>query len=269
MTSYKLKKITHHKKYFITNYSDRTLYNAIKNNIHPSWKAFFSPKIILMLKCIDKKIGNNYVPLPQEVLRFAETNLTNIKVVVFGRDPYPGINNNKPIATGRSFEVRNYNSWMTPTNNISVINLLKALYVYNYNNTVINTDTDTSIKVIRMAIQNKTFKISSPDQWFNKMEATGVLWLNKTLTCERNGKPGSHEKLWQNFSQELVKYINKQNSNIRYLLWGESLSSIKKELQNINPQAYIIEDAHPASTSKEFIYKNAFLNASTGIVWIL
>ena len=48
----------------------------------------------------------------------------------------------------------------------------------------------------------------------------GVLLLNCILTVE-DGKPGSHSKIgWERFTDEVIRIISKEKSNIVFMLWG-------------------------------------------------
>lgn len=74
----------------------------VNNTIDKSWEEFFKdPYIINELETIEKKLICNYTPCDSKVLRFATVDLTKVKVIIFGQDPYP----QKGRATGRSLEV--------------------------------------------------------------------------------------------------------------------------------------------------------------------
>lgn len=55
-------------------------------SIHSSWEEFFNRTESLLEK-IESQIGDNYTPGREKVLRFAETNLDNVKVIIIGKDP--------------------------------------------------------------------------------------------------------------------------------------------------------------------------------------
>ncbi len=226
-------------------------FSSISKQIDSSWTDFFHQGILKCLINIESSITSPYVPLENEVLRFAKTDLNNIKVVIFGRDPYPGVlDDGKPIATGRAFEVRNYNSWDVPISNRSFTNILKSLYA--------SKNEITQVDEIRKSIKKDEFKISPPNIWFEKIESQGVLWLNTALTCEMNGDFGSHENLWKSFSCELVKYIHQNNNGIIYVLWGEA-KKLESLLQDLGVRSdKIIKSDHPSSPNQS--KENSFLN---------
>ena len=102
--------------------------------IDSSWNDFIKRKdIIESLKNIESKIGVNYYPSTENVLRFLETNLLNIKCIIVGMEPYPTsfIKDGKevPIATGRSFEVAllEGETWDYKIKQSSLRNILKTI----------------------------------------------------------------------------------------------------------------------------------------------
>ncbi|MGE7094368.1 hypothetical protein ACQKII_23640 [Lysinibacillus sp. NPDC048646] len=239
------------------------LYSSI-SRIDSSWSDFFTPTIHKCLLDIESRIGPDYVPLTNEVLKFTQVDLNNVNVVIFGRDPYPGLVNNTPIATGRAFEVRNYSSWTQPTKNASLRNIFKLLYMNKYQK-------KPAIKQMRKKISNGAFKLSPPNVWFTNMEANGVLWLNTALTCKENGDPGSHVEIWKEFSKELIKFIHKNNSQITYVLWGQS-RVLRPQLKQLGvSDKKILESDHPSSTRNKqntSFFKQNFISSIDNIKWL-
>lgn len=93
---------------------------------HKSWNKFMKTHEEEWGK-IKRKLGDDYYPDEErKIFRFLGQNLNNVKLVVFGKEPY-----NKD-ATGRAFEVANVNGWLDKTKHTSLQNIFKALY---YNKT--------------------------------------------------------------------------------------------------------------------------------------
>lgn len=186
------------------------------DNIHPSWKDFFTKEIIEELDKIENKIGSNYFPKKENVLRFTNLDLNEIKYIIVGMEPYPSSYEKNgivyPIATGRSFEIDNIYSWSQKFKQSSLRNIIKTIY-FNYNNKKINLET------LREKIASKEFNIKSPKEWYDSLEKQGVMFLNATLTVEPYNVD-SHTKIWETFMNKLIKYINNNNKNILFLLWG-------------------------------------------------
>ncbi len=173
----------------------------------------------------------NIFPKVKDVFKaFELTPLDKLKVVLIGQDPYHKINQ----AHGLSFSVNN--GIKTPP---SLVNIYKEL------------KTDLNIPIAEHG--NLT-------HWANQ----GVLLLNATLTV-REGQPGSHQKKgWENFTDEIIKYISENTENTVFLLWG-NFAKTKKEIIN-SAKHLVLEAAHPSPLargaffgSKHFSKCNEFL----------
>lgn len=162
---------------------------------------------------------------------FRYTDFDDCKVVILGQDPYHGPNQ----AEGLSFSVKN--EVLKPP---SLQNIFKEL------------ESDLKIQFP---------KHNSLKPWAQQ----GVLLLNAVLTVEEH-KPTSHkDKGWENFTDNIIKIINKKETPVVFILWG-SYAKKKKELIT-NPKHLIIESAHPSPFSarngffgsKPFSRTNEFL----------
>lgn len=249
--------------------------DLIKNQyFHKSFEDFIM-KNEKELDLICEKIGDDFYPNKENVLRFARCDLNKIKVIILGMDPYPssynsdsirrgelsevapsGVTNpiEMPVATGRSFEVGNVDKWTDKFKQTSLINILKSLYYLKYNK-------EESIENIRNDIENKKFIISDPHEWFDKMENNGVMFLNATLTVKK-GKPNSHKKIWKKFMDDVICYINDfdKDNNIIWLLWGkDAFDRVNDAVKDSIKKPKIIYKVHPASRVKnDFIVNNGF-----------
>lgn len=142
---------------------------------------------------------------------FKLTSFNDVKVVIVGQDPYHG----EGEAHGLSFSVRD---------GIKIPPSLKNIYKELYDD-------------LGVPIRDS----GNLDSWARQ----GVLLLNSTLTVEKD-KPNSHSKIgWQEFTDEVIKIIDKNKSDVVFLLWGNYARS-KKELIKNN---YIIESSHPSPFS--------------------
>ena len=159
------------------------------------------------------------------------TDYDNVKVVILGQDPYHGPNQ----AEGLSFSVSN--EVLKPP---SLKNIFKEL------------EDDLNIPFP---------KSNSLKAWARE----GVLLLNAVLTVEEH-KPTSHkDKGWEEFTDSIIKILNKKEKPIVFILWG-AYARKKKELIT-NQMHYVIESAHPSPFSayngffgsKPFSKTNEFL----------
>lgn len=209
--------------------------------INSSWTDFLDSKILNMLSDIDKKIGGNYTPDTDKVLRFMHNDLNDMKVVILGQDPYP----EKGRATGRAFEVGDLVSWQDKFKQVSLKNIVRLIYK-TYKN-IENYDEIKSFSEIKKEIITGQFNILPPNKIFESWEKQGVLLLNSYLTCEI-GNPGSHREIWNEFSNNLIKYIAKKNSNLIWFLWGKDANAFRMFIV----KGRIYSSRHPMMCSKEF-----------------
>lgn len=213
------------------------------------WDNFFTKEIEEEIVKIFNEIGNDYFPDKKLVFRFTNLDLSNVKYIILGMDPYPSFyideNNNKvPIATGRSFEVSTLKNWNSNFRQISLKNIVKTIYL-NEKGSI------KSWNLIKDEISNKSFLIKQPSDWFNSLERQGVMFLNTSLTVKPNS-PGSHIKIWENFMNKLIMYIDSYNPNIKWISWGnESFNRISNIIDNDK----IIKGVHPRNNS--FISENS------------
>ena len=221
-------------------------------NNHPCWDDFLKRNDIQNeLKEIEIKIGQDYFPKKENIFRFMENDIKNIKYIIVGMEPYPSSFEYNgeiiPEATGRSFEVGSLRTktWGDKFKQSSLRNILKTIY-YNETNTLIDLQT------LRDKISNKEFQISNPSDWFDNTEKQGVLWLNATLTVKPN-MVDTHRIYWNYFMTELFKYINQINPNVIWVLWG---NAAQERVLSIIPKDNCICSVHPRLAS--FVNANCF-----------
>jgi uracil-DNA glycosylase len=177
-------------------------------SIHPDWESLLTKEIQKNILEIEKEIlKSEYTPIPEKVLRFLSVPLSSVKIIILGQDPYPQAG----VATGRAFEVENLKSWAKPFQNISLKNILRAIYKA-YTGEIIKYNH------LKEKLDNE-FPVLPPGKLFSNWEDQGVLLLNTSFTCQI-GKPASHQKIWEEFSSQLFSYINKFNSEKTWFLWG-------------------------------------------------
>lgn len=202
-------------------------------NIHADWESFLSPEVKQKIREIEGEVlKENYTPGSGKVLRFLAFPLHSAKVIILGQDPYP----QPGVATGRAFEVGTLQSWNQPFKNVSLKNILRALYKA-YTGEVIK------FKQLKEKFDNE-FPALPPGKFFVNWEKQGVLLLNTSFTCQ-TGKPGSHRKLWENFTQQLLEFILLNAENATWFLWGNHAREASKHL----PLKKYIFTMHPMMCS--------------------
>ena len=216
---------------------------------HSSWDQFFSSRIKKELDIIHEKISNwPFEPNPERVLRFATVDLENINIVILGRDPYF----QPSVATGRAFEVAGIKSWKEKFPQHSLKGIVKLIYKTYYGQEASYEDIKKSLDAI---------KLSPPDRLFKEWEQQGVLLLNTALTCQ-TGKAGSHQKLWENFTKELIHFIDTQRPNAYWFLWGGYAKGFESEIKN----GITIKASHPMLHQK-FLKSDCLERTSHLVDW--
>ncbi len=162
-------------------------------------------------------IFGDYTPSKEKVLRFFEVPLHTAKVIILGQDPYP----QPMVATGRAFEVGTLKSWNQPFKNISLKNILRSVYKA-YSGKVLKYNK------LKTKFDNE-FPVLPPNKLFKHWEKEGVLLLNTSFTCEP-GKPGSHKDIWKDFTNELLQFINQNNKELTWFLWGAHALEATKDI---------------------------------------
>jgi uracil-DNA glycosylase len=208
--------------------------------IHPTWakvlaNEFEKPYFTEITARVKAEYTNSKVfPEPQNIFRaFDLTPFNEVKVVILGQDPYhtPG------VADGLSFSTK-------PGNRVppSLQNIYKEIInEFGYDN-----------------YQDK----NNPD--LTRWATQGVLLLNNTLTV-RSGEPNSHSKLgWDIFTDQVIRTIAVEKSNVVFLLWGKFAQSKKPVIESLSSNHLILESAHPSpfSADKGFFGNNHFKAAN-------
>ena len=176
-------------------------------NIHPSFAPFLGTNASLLESIARQVEKAPFFPAAENVLRFARLDLSQLRVVILGQDPYP----QPGAATGRSFEVGTLDSWLGPIRQSSLRSILRAIYASQYGSA-------PPFSQLRGLIERGQFQILPPGRLWDALEKQGVMFLNAYLTVEP-GKPLSHRNLWRPFSEALIKYID-EHVSAAWFLWG-------------------------------------------------
>ncbi len=174
-------------------------------------------KYFIKMKNFLYKEYNNKIIYPKKNKIFEAFKITkfeNIKVVILGQDPYC----NKDQSHGLAFSL------------------------------LPNIKITTSIKNIYNEIKNEYPKFNIPKNgYLLNWAKQGIFLLNSILTVEHK-KILSHKNIgWEIFTNNIIKYINKYNKNIIFLLWGQYAKK-KKILINKNKHL-ILTSSHPSNLS--------------------
>ena len=215
-------------QYFITDDIDQswTIMDIVNKKPIESWLNVFKEsyndliRISNYIQSIEAQ-GKVIYPLKKNIFRaLVCTPLNRVKVVIFGQDPYPGVNKNTrlPIAHGLSFSTDKINP--IPQ---SLANVYKVLQ-----KTVANFSYPSHADLTCWAEQ-------------------GVLLLNKCLTLD-SGESSSHKDLWGEFVTRIIQHIDSTNPNCVYLLWGNHAQELNKYIKSKN----VLMTSHPSNQGARF-----------------
>lgn len=216
--------------------------------IHDSWKEFLTEERIQQLEEIESSMGSDFTPSKDRILRFLASDLYQKKVIWLGQDPYfqPG------VANGRSFQPANLLSWGDKYRQVSLKNILRLVHA-SYSGVTTYEGIKTYKEVLR-EINDGTFQVKQPLEWFDSLENQGVLFLNTSFSCIIN-KPNSHKDMWKNFSKKLLEYISYKRPDMIWFLWGKEAISNKEHIHN----GVFFESRHPMMCSVK--YEDDFLKS--------
>ena len=186
-----------------------------------TWKSILNQEITRVINEIDiqektlENTGLKILPKRENIFKcFKYFEINETKIVILGQDPYHGDNQ----ATGLCFGV---NKKPPP----SLKNIIKEL------KNDVNIDLDDY----------------SLEKWGNQ----GILLLNSALTVVE-GKPGSHIKLWSNFTDKVIEELNKSSNSIIFVAWGAFADNKLKNIDRDKHTALISSHPSPLSVYKKY-----------------
>jgi uracil-DNA glycosylase len=188
--------------------------------IEDSWRyalrEVFVQDFFTKLVSFVKQEYQNYKVFPpgKEIFNaFWHCPLSAVKVVILGQDPYHGPGQ----AHGLSFSVKPGVPFPP-----SLLNIFKEIKAD------IGTDMPPNGDLTRWADQ-------------------GVFLLNATLTVRAN-QAGSHQNQgWEQFTDEVIRVINRNQEHVVFMLWG---AYAQKKSELIDPKKHLILKApHPSPLS--------------------
>lgn len=141
--------------------------------------------------------------------------ISEIKVVIIGQDPYHGPNQ----ATGLSFAVNN--NIKTPP---SLRNIIKEL--------------------------NEDINVELSDNTLELWAKQGVLLMNSAFTVLEN-TPGSHIKQWSDFTDYIISKLN-SHDNLIFVAWGAFAFNKFKMVDETRHFKLVSSHPSPLSYSKPF-----------------
>ena len=195
----------------------------------PSWESILNTdearcELARVYDKLRQKVYQGETIFPKEDLMFRafrECNLSSLKVVIIGQDPYHKIDNvlDIEIASGLSFS---------------------GLY---------GGEKPSSMNKIFKEIERTFPEILLEHCELTSWARQGVLLLNTSLTV-RMGDANSHgkEKLWKYYIEYVLKKISDENPNVIFLLWGAASKELSERTVDppISRKAKVLKCGHPS-----------------------
>ena len=194
-------------------------------NIHPSWLPLFNEYDFDLDELYNT--GDIVYPSRKDIFKVFQMDVKDIKVLLLGQDPY----HNPDQANGLSFSVNS---------GIKIPPSLKNIYKELQN---------------EFPERNYIFNSGNLEKWFNKEK---IFLLNASLSVIKN-KPASQMHIWEEFTNDVIKFISEQNKTCIFILLGNFAKS--KQIF-ISKKENIITGVHPSPLSAHngFFGSNLFIN---------
>jgi uracil-DNA glycosylase len=207
--------------------------------IEPSWKAKlkdeFDREYFIKLSAFVHDEYKKHSVYPPGSLIFNSFNLCpfqNVRAVIIGLDPYHGPGQ----AHGLCFSVKDGVAFPP-----SLLNIFKEISL------------DLGLP-----------RPSSGD--LERWAKQGILLLNATLTVRAN-QAGSHQKKgWEEFTDSVIRIINKDKENVVFFLWG---AYAQKKGESIDRSRHLVlESVHPSplSASRGFFGNHHFSKCNNYLI---
>lgn len=188
--------------------------------IHNSWKPLFDQYEVDLDTIYE---SDEIYPAKNLVFRVFEMDVKDIRISLVGQDCYHGPGQ----AHGLSFSVPN-DQKIPP----SLKNIFKELQ-------------------LTFPERKYNFTHGNLEQWFYREK---IFLLNSALTVKK-GEAGSDLKMWESFTDEVIKFISENNDNCVFLLLGNYAKAKQVFIKNKNK---IVTEVHPSPLAKGFVGSNVF-----------
>ena len=165
----------------------------VSSHVHSSWLPVFEPVTSVIGEILSKVEHDKLAPPLESVFRAFSVELSSVRCVIVGQDPYPSPGN----ATGLAFS--------TPPTITKIPQSLRNIF------TELESDQGHAAPA-----QGDLSK------WSNE----GVLLLNRVLTT-RQGESNAHEKIgWQRVTDHIAAELGKRD--VVAVLWGRQAQELSK-----------------------------------------
>jgi uracil-DNA glycosylase len=176
----------------------------VSSHVHSSWLPVFEPVSSVIDNILSKTSHDELAPPLESVFRAFSVDLSSIRCVIVGQDPYPTPGN----AMGLAFS--------TPPTITKIPQSLRNIF------TELESDQGHAAPAH-----------GDLSKWGNE----GVLLLNRVLTT-RQGESNAHEKLgWQRVTDHIASELGKRD--VVAVLWGKQAQELSKfftfKVESVHP----------------------------------
>ncbi len=191
--------------------------------MHASWSDLFASYNF----DLDSICSTTVFPPKDQVFRVFSMPVEDIRLVFLGQDPYHGPGQ----AHGLSFSVEK---------GVTIPPSLRNFFQELRN---------------EFPERNYTFSHGSLEAWHSR----GIFLLNTALTVEQ-AKPNSHSHIWQDFTNDVIKYIVANNKQCVFLLLGNPAKSKVDFIPDEEIPTRVVMGTHPSPLSayRGFFGSNVF-----------
>ena len=174
----------------------------------------------------------NIFPHKENIFKcFSYFNISDLKVIILGQDPYHG----EGQATGVAFAINTNECKKVPPSLRNIVSKLK----YDYNK------------------QLDYNKYNLEHIW-----RQGVLMMNTALTVIE-GQPNSHSRIWKDFIQYILKSLNEKREFLICVAWGAHAYTMFNDTINTTKHKLLVS-SHPSPLScmKQFKSHSSFVGST-------
>ncbi len=180
------------------------------DRVHPEWLDALGEVLLVIEQIEDSLVDQDFQPESSQVLRALEYPLSEVRVVIFGQDPYPTPGH----AMGLAFSVSSHVKVLPQT--------LRNIYIE------MASDLDCAIP-----------KDGDLTRWSEQ----GVALINRVLTVP-TGVSNGHRRLgWEKVTEEIARILGERD--VVAILWGNNA----RELSHFFRDDWVISSVHPSPLS--------------------